>query len=345
MMDKPTNTRFKIGKFISEAPVKANSSQQRPSTPVSDSPSLFSFTSESEERETLKSKFDFRKQNLKKIFKKPKMYLGLPKQYSWLIDHIVEKTLVKIDPLCVVATLLKIKQNDTIDRISDELEISRTKLSTIILNGIEALASFFQNFILSPQPITIKKNLPAVFKIRYSNVQIIIDCFEIQICKPSDTLKQSQTWSQYKGCNTVKYLIGCTPDGLISFISKGVGGRISDKAMVEGSNLLDTLQPNAVVLADRGFKEIESLLNARGMKLLRPPSVFCGVKQTVAEAMKSKVIASLRIHVERAIRRVREFSILKPHSVVHHKYVSYLDEIVIIACGLINLQDEIIKST
>lgn len=333
------------------APVKTHSSQQSSSTEssisVSDSTSLFSFTSESEERETLTRKdFALRKLNLEKIFKKPKMYLGLPKQYStWLVDHIVEKSSVKIDSLCVVATLLKIKQNDAIDRISDELEISRTKLSTMILNGIEALASFFQNFILSPQPKIIKRNLPPVFKIRYSNVQIIIDCFEIQICKPSDTLRQSQTWSQYKGCNTVKYLIGCTPDGLVSFISKGVGGRISDKALVEKSDLLDTLQPNAVVLADRGFKEIECLLNARGMKLLRPPSVFSGVKQTVVEARRSKVIASLRIHVERVIRRVREFLILKPHSVVHYKYVPYLDEIVIIACGLINLQDELIKST
>lgn len=226
------------------------------------------------------------------------MYLGLPKQYStWLIDFIVEKSSPKIVFLYIIATLLKIKQNDTILRLSDELEISRTKLSTVILDGIEALSAFLQNFILSPQSRIIKRNLPLVFKIRYSNVQMIIDCFEIQISKPSDTLRQAQTWSQYKSCNTVKYLIGCTPDGFISFISKGEGGRISDKAIVEKSNLLDVLQPNAVVLADRGFKEIECLLNSRGMKLLRPPSVFSGVKQTAAETLKSKSIASLRIHI------------------------------------------------
>lgn len=307
-------------------------------------PSLFGYTSETEESPMDKTKIlQSRKLMLDKMFRKPKMYLGLPKQYLWLIDYIVQKS-TQVDSLCLLVTLFKIKQNDSVERISDQLELSRTKLATMILTGIEILGYFFQNLIFTPHSQQIKKNLPLVFKIRYSNVQMIIDCFEIQIAKPSDPVKQAQTWSQYKNCNTVKYLIGCTPNGLVSFISQGYGGRISDKALVEQSNFLDILQPNAVVLADRGFKEIEALLNSRGFKLLRPPSVYSGTKQSLAETIQSKVIASLRVHVERVIRRIREFSLLKQHSVVNYKYVPYLDEVVVIACGLINLQGEIIKS-
>jgi len=39
---------------------------------------------------------------------------------------------------------------------------------------------------------------------------------------------RAQTWSNYKKHNTVKFLIGVTPQGTIDFISKGWGGRVSD---------------------------------------------------------------------------------------------------------------------
>ncbi|XP_047042274.1 uncharacterized protein LOC124646216 isoform X1 [Helicoverpa zea] len=344
MVDKSTNYKTRKQPANITTTDILQSSQETSSAAT---PSLFGCTSETEESSVCDARrvvSKTKKIMLDLVINKPRMYLGLPKQYIWLIDHIVEKSTAKIDNLHIIVSLLKIKQNDSLERISDQFNISRTKLSSMILTGIEVLGNFFQNFVYCPQPKQIKENLPLVFKIRYSDVQMIIDCFEIQISKPSNPLKQAQTWSQYKSSNTVKYLIGCTPNGFISFISKGYGGRISDKAIVAKSDLINVLKPNAVILADRGFKEIETQLNARNIKLLRPPSVYTGTKQTTREALQSKVIASLRVHIERVIRRVREYTLLKPHSVVNYKYVPYLDEIVLIVCGLINLQGEIIKS-
>lgn len=300
--------------------------------------SIFGYT-EMEESTINKTKtvLQSRKLFLDKMFRKPKLYLGLPKQYLWLVDYLVQKNTQQIDSLCIIVTLFKIKQNDSLERISDELELSRTKLATMILTGIEVLGIFFQYLIFNPHPKEIKKNLPLVFRITYSNVEMIINCLEIQITKPFDPIKQAQTWSHCKNCYTVKYLIGCTPNGLVSFISQGYGGGISDKALVEQSNLVDILQPNAVVLAARRFKEVEALFNSRGMKLLRPPSIQNGIKQSQAEILQSKVMASL-VHVGRVVRRIRGFSLLKQHS-VNSTYVPYLDEIVVIACGLVNLQE------
>ena len=42
---------------------------------------------------------------------------------------------------------------------------------------------------------------------------VIINCFEIFICKPSNPLARAQTFSSYKHYNTVKVLIGITPQG------------------------------------------------------------------------------------------------------------------------------------
>lgn len=115
---------------------------------------------------------------------------------------------------------------------------------------------------------------------------------------------------------------------------------------MEKSCLIECLPVNAVILADRGFKEIleiECALVSKNRKLLRPPSVYANRKPSREEVIKSKTIASLPIHVERVIRRIREFKILKPHSVVNHKHVGFLDQIIMIACGLINLQGDLIK--
>ena len=102
--------------------------------------------------------------------------------------------------------------------------------------------------------------MPFCFQTNYGlRVTSIIDCFELFIEKPSDLLAKSCTWLQYKHHNTAKYLISITPQGIISFISNGWGGRASDKYIVENSGYLKNLHPGDVILADRGFNVADSV--------------------------------------------------------------------------------------
>ena len=93
-------------------------------------------------------------------------------------------------------------------------------------------------------------------------------------------------------------------------------------------------------MADRGFKEIVKLLHERNCTLVRPPSVSSSTKPTRAEVMENKTIASLRIHIERVIRSIREF---EPHSVINHNLIPQTDAVIKITSALINLQYPIIK--
>ena len=65
-------------------------------------------------------------------------------------------------------------------------------------------------------PLALKRNFG-------DKVAVIIDCFEIFIERPSSLIARAMTWSNYKHHNTVKFLIGITPQGVISFISKALG--------------------------------------------------------------------------------------------------------------------------
>lgn len=96
-------------------------------------------------------------------------------------------------------------------------------------------------------------------------------------------------------------------------------------------------------MADRGFKDIAKYLHKHNCTLVRPPSVSSSKKSTKAEVMESKRTASLRIHIERVIRRIREFQYLKPHSVINHNLISQTDTVIKVACALINLQHPIIR--
>jgi len=55
----------------------------------------------------------------------------------------------------------------------------------------------------------------------------------------------------------VKFLIGISPQGSITFISKGWGGCVSDHYLTENSGILEKLSGD-IVLADRGFNVHEA---------------------------------------------------------------------------------------
>ena len=56
-------------------------------------------------------------------------------------------------------------------------------------------------------------------------------------------------WSNYKHHSTIKFLIGISPQGTISYLSECAGGRMSDKEIVENSTLVNFLLPGKWIIA------------------------------------------------------------------------------------------------
>ena len=154
--------------------------------------------------------------------------------------------------------------------------------------------------------------MPGCFKLTYPKTRVIIDCTEIFIEMPSSCRSQSITFSSYKNHNTAKGLIGISPNGYPSFISSLYAGRNSDKKITHDCGILKLLEPGDELMADRGF-DIEADM-PDGVSLNIPPFLNGQPQLSEQDEAKTRKIASVRVHVERAIARVKAYRIL--HQVV-----------------------------
>ena len=153
--------------------------------------------------------------------------------------------------------------------------------------------------------------LPYGFREKYPTTFAFIDGSEIFLETPNDLHLQSSTWSSYKQHNTAKFLVACTPNGAVSYISTLYVGSISDVELTRVSGFLQTLEgkEGISIMAHRGFT-VKDQLSEMGVHLNIPPFLEGRTQLPPEEVKKGRGIASLRIHVERAIGRIKQFSIL-----------------------------------
>ncbi|XP_065905880.1 uncharacterized protein [Dysidea avara] len=190
--------------------------------------------------------------------------------------------------------------------LSKRFDISQATVSRITATWINLLYRTLKGIETFPPWHIVKKYMPESFKKQYPDTRVIIDATEFYVERPSSLLSQCSTFSAYKNNNTVKVLIGITPSGVISFVSKCYEGSISDRKLVEVSGLLEKLEPGDQIMADKGF-QIQDLLAPLGVQLTIPPFLASKAQMATSDVIVTKKIANLRVHVERAIGRVKEF--------------------------------------
>ena len=250
----------------------------------------------------------------------------------------------KLDPLNqFFLTLIKLKLNLRSLDLAVRFGISESLVSRYITTWVCFLYQHMKEIEWMPTVEQVTSTLPHAFREKYPTTFAIIDGSEVFIETPSDLHMQSSTWSSYKHHNTAKFLIACTPNGAVSYISPLYVGSISDVELTRVSGFIQKLEGKSgiSVMADRGFT-IKDQLSEIGVHLNIPPFLK-GREQLPSEEVKEgRQIASVRIHVERAIGRIKNFSILKgtfPLSMVR-----LANQVVCICAWLSNFQPALIPA-
>ena len=238
-------------------------------------------------------------------------------------------------------TLIRLKLGLQERDIADRFGISQGTVSVIFNTWLSLLYHHLSKLDFWPSQDSVKKLMPNEFSdTAYANTRIIIDATELFIEKPSDLSLQSVTWSNYKSHNTLKGLVGISPYGGVTFVSELWAGSISDIELTKKSGLLDRLEPGDNVMADKGFN-IEELLQAHHITLNIPPFMKNGALSE-NDVILTRSIASLRIHVERAIERIKNFRILTgtiPNSI----HGSTVNKMFFVCSMLTNMQCPLVK--
>ena len=249
---------------------------------------------------------------------KVRLYTGLPSYEVLLVifEHVapdVTRCTQSLDRFQeFVLVLMKLRLNVPLQDLAYRFNISLTTASRIFSSWMVVLDAKLSTLVFWPEREQLWNTMPVCFQYAFGKkVTVVIDCFELFIERPSNLLARAQTFSSYKHHNTIKILIGISPQGSICFVSEAWGGRTSDKYLTENCGFLEHLLPGDMVMADRGFTIAESV-GLKQAKLVIPAFTKGKSQLDPVDVEKTRGIANVRIHVERVIGLLRrKYTILE----------------------------------
>ncbi|XP_029386215.1 uncharacterized protein LOC115061835 [Echeneis naucrates] len=299
-------------------------------------------------------KMSLSENSLRNDAEKVKFYTGLPNYFvletvMWLLaphmDGMKNVKLSKFQQLLLTLMRLRLdlRNQDLAYRFGVKVgTVTRTvhRMVNIMSSTLVPTAVFW------PSRAELRKNLPAALRTSHPDCAVIIDCFTVPFEESVSRGNQQQqqrevSTSQGMGTsyNVLKYLIGVAPQGVVTFVSRGVLGNVSDKSLAEGCGFLCKLLPGDIVLASRNL-DIADSVAARGALFK-----IAGSSEDSPLADVSSETVSVQRHVERVISMVKQrYAMLtgpveSPFTTAPERTsnLSTFDKIVQVACALNNL--------
>lgn len=191
-----------------------------------------------------------------------------------------------------------------------------------------------------PSRTVIDNTMPEAFKAKYSPTRVIIDCTEVRCQMPSSLQLNGELFSNYKNHTTPEGLISISPGSAMVFVSELYTGSISVREIVVRSGFLDSFDDKDLVMADKGFT-IDDLMLPLGVQVKLPPFLGGSDQMTAEDVVATQEIASLCIHVERAINKIKNFHIWD--GVVPLHQIGLANQMWAVCAFLCNIQPNIIS--
>lgn len=240
----------------------------------------------------------------------------------------------------ILLVLVRLRLALTFRDIGRRFDISHQLASRIFNTWIDIMSTHLSLCICWLPRETIRRTMPLSFRLSFPNTTCIIDCSEIFIQRAFSLKARAQTWSTYKSHNTAKFLIAIAPNGFIMYVSPLYGGRASDNYITKNCGLLEYLLPGDEVMADRGFTIGEELCSRR-VKLNIPAFMKGRDQLSEEDTINTRRIAAERIHVERAIMRIKSYRLLNTKLGI--KSLKNANRTLCVISALCNMKNALIK--
>ncbi|XP_066924260.1 uncharacterized protein [Clytia hemisphaerica] len=223
-------------------------------------------------------------------------------------DRIVSPKLIDLDTqLLIVLTICRHALD--LRFMAYYLRNSETTIQRIFNGWTILSATVFNRIDLRPGHKFLVTKMPEAFVTTgHGLTDLVIDATEFKFQCATNYEVNSLMFSHYKNTQTGKALVGIAAHGMGVVFSDIYPGSISDSDITEKTDILRFVEEEHELMSDRGFS-VQDLCAIKGIYLNRPKQKE-NDQFSEQEIHRNFDIASTRIHVERFIGRVRDWTIL-----------------------------------
>ena len=238
-------------------------------------------------------------------------------------------------------TLVRLRRGLPLRDLKRCFHLSESTLSAIFYTWVRIMAIQFKRMekAIFPSVRNQSKNPPDCYK-PFSNLRCVVDCTEFKVQHSDNMEQENNTHSEYKGACTHKVQVATSVYGGLCHISEAAEGNISDRKLLMVSGPLDYVKAEEAIMTDKGF-DVESILNRHGIELLIPQFLGQRDQFTAREVLQNKAISTARVHVERFIKMMRDFRIIRHQ--VPNTMADILPDIIRVCANLVMFSDPFIR--
>ena len=120
---------------------------------------------------------------------------------------------------------MKLRLNMPLQDLAYSYKVSHSTVSQIFFSWLVVMDTRLFPLIPWPEREQLWRTMLQCFMYSFGKkVTMVIDCFKEFMEKPSNLLARAQIFSSYKHHNSIKLLIGITPQGTVSYVSEAWRG-------------------------------------------------------------------------------------------------------------------------
>uniref|UniRef100_A0A182P2J5 DDE Tnp4 domain-containing protein n=1 Tax=Anopheles epiroticus TaxID=199890 RepID=A0A182P2J5_9DIPT len=315
------------------------------------------------------------KAKLQMVHEFPMLFLGLRRNRMFLVNSLAQW--FDLEQRDIILTLRKIKQNESSVRLGSVFGLGSTEVELLFHTNVPKIADCLRNFIVWPDDITMKLNVPISLRQHFQRIHLILNYLVVRVKQnavhelPAEEVATS--FCPNEQCHKLKYLVASTLDGCVCFVSRAFGIQTDDELVLSQSGFLTKFKTNTNLIAGKNFHNFEDQLanghdhtNNNGRRNRTTSGsrsadgdddlerVLAGASSSnsnsvdnfediVSEKISKSKTFKLKNYIENILENFQSHQLLSPQTCIDGRTLKLLDDIVVIVGALINLQKQEIE--